>query len=103
MLKILFYIVIIIFFRTKALVLELLAAICLVKGGHEIILNAFNNFKDVCSETQRFQTLMNYFSNYDCFYIEFMVSFCFMLGMKKRKSLLDFQGLSDIVVHNSVS
>nr|XP_027210366.1 formin-like protein [Penaeus vannamei] len=60
--------------RTKALVLELLAAICLVKGGHEIILNAFNNFKDVCSETQRFQTLMNYFSNYDCFYIEFMVA-----------------------------
>lgn len=60
--------------RTKALVLELLAAICLVKGGHEIILNAFNSFKDVCSETQRFQTLMNYFSNYDCFHIEFMVA-----------------------------
>lgn len=33
--------------RTKALVLELLAAICLVKGGHEIILSAFNNFKEV--------------------------------------------------------
>lgn len=33
--------------RTKALVLELLAAICLVQGGHEIILNAFDNFKDV--------------------------------------------------------
>ncbi|KAK8403020.1 hypothetical protein O3P69_000924 [Scylla paramamosain] len=60
--------------RTKALVLELLAAICLVKGGHEIILNAFNNFKDVCSETQRFQTLMAYFMNYECFHIEFMVA-----------------------------
>ncbi|XP_050738380.1 formin-like protein isoform X2 [Eriocheir sinensis] len=60
--------------RTKALVLELLAAICLVKGGHEIILHAFDNFKDVCSETQRFQTLMAYFMNYECFHIEFMVA-----------------------------
>ncbi|XP_071545954.1 formin-like protein [Panulirus ornatus] len=60
--------------RTKALVLELLAAICLVKGGHEIILNAFDNFKDVCTESQRFQTLMAYFSNYECFHIEFMVA-----------------------------
>lgn len=60
--------------RTKALVLELLAAICLVKGGHSIILTAFDNFKDVCGETQRFQTLMAYFTNYECFHIEFMVS-----------------------------
>ena len=33
--------------RTKALVLELLAAICLLKGGHNIILAAFDNFKQV--------------------------------------------------------
>ncbi|KAG8129503.1 hypothetical protein E2320_016410 [Naja naja] len=33
--------------RTKALVLELLAAVCLVRGGHEIILAAFENFKEV--------------------------------------------------------
>lgn len=33
--------------RTKALVLELLAAVCLVQGGHQIILKAFDNFKDV--------------------------------------------------------
>ena len=33
--------------RTKALVLELLAAVCLVQGGHQIILRAFDNFKDV--------------------------------------------------------
>ncbi|GLD74249.1 formin-like protein 2, partial [Lates japonicus] len=32
--------------RTKALVLELLAAVCLVRGGHEIILSAFDNFKE---------------------------------------------------------
>jgi hypothetical protein len=71
-------------FSTKALVLELLAAICLVKGeclhistflalvlffkipfhlgvkigGHEIILESFDRFKDICSEKRRFQTLM---------------------------------------------
>lgn len=60
--------------RTKALVLELLAAICLVKGGHEIILSAFDNFKEVCHESRRFQTLMDYFINYEVFHIEFMVS-----------------------------
>ena len=36
-------------FRTKALVLELLAAVCLVRGGHDIILAAFDNFKEVCA------------------------------------------------------
>ncbi|XP_023709731.2 formin-like protein [Cryptotermes secundus] len=60
--------------RTKALVLELLAAICLVKGGHEIILSAFDNFKEVCHETRRFHTLMEYFINYQVFHIEFMVA-----------------------------
>ncbi|XP_049860745.1 formin-like protein isoform X4 [Schistocerca gregaria] len=60
--------------RTKALVLELLAAICLVKGGHEIILSAFDNFKEVCHESQRFHTLMDYFINYQVFHIEFMVA-----------------------------
>lgn len=60
--------------RTKALVLELLAAICLVKGGHEIILSAFDNFKEVCHEVHRFQTLMDYFLNYEVFHIEFMVA-----------------------------
>lgn len=60
--------------RTKALVLELLAAICLVKGGHEIILSAFDNFKEICHEAHRFQTLMDYFLNYEVFHIEFMVN-----------------------------
>ena len=91
-----------ILFSTKALVLELLAAICLVKGGclhqsvsrmasqnihfwiffpywrqiggHEIILESFNRFKDICSEKRRFQTLMGYFMNYEMFHIEFMVA-----------------------------
>ncbi|GAV07212.1 hypothetical protein RvY_17081 [Ramazzottius varieornatus] len=60
--------------RTKALVLELLAAICLVKGGHEMILLAFDNFKTVHHERHRFQTLMYYFRNYDDFNIDFMVA-----------------------------
>lgn len=60
--------------RTKALVLELLAAICLVKGGHEIILNAFDNFKEVCSEKHRFERLMEYFMNHEVFSVDFMVA-----------------------------
>lgn len=72
------------FFRTKALVLELLAAICLVKGGHEIILSAFDNFKEVCQEKKRFQTLMDYFINYEVFHIEFMV--CFVKSFSEKKN-----------------
>ncbi|KAM8871448.1 formin-like protein 2 isoform 1-T1 [Synchiropus picturatus] len=51
--------------RTKALVLELLAAVCLVRGGHEIILSAFDHFKTVCSESMRFEKLMEDFKNED--------------------------------------
>lgn len=60
--------------RTKALVLELLAAICLVKGGHEIILCAFDNFKKVTGETKRFETLLDMFINYENFKVDFMVA-----------------------------
>nr|XP_028685290.1 formin-like protein 3 isoform X5 [Macaca mulatta] len=59
--------------RTKALVLELLAAVCLVRGGHEIILAAFDNFKEVCKELHRFEKLMEYFRNEDS-NIDFMVA-----------------------------
>uniref|UniRef100_A0A4W3IYC3 Formin-like 3 n=1 Tax=Callorhinchus milii TaxID=7868 RepID=A0A4W3IYC3_CALMI len=59
--------------RTKALVLELLAAVCLVRGGHEIILSAFDHFKEVCKEKHRFENLMEYFRNEDS-NIDFMVS-----------------------------
>ncbi|XP_036886922.1 formin-like protein 3 isoform X2 [Sturnira hondurensis] len=59
--------------RTKALVLELLAAVCLVRGGHEIILAAFDNFKEVCKEMHRFEKLMEYFRNEDS-NIDFMVA-----------------------------
>uniref|UniRef100_A0A665VNV9 Formin-like 1a n=1 Tax=Echeneis naucrates TaxID=173247 RepID=A0A665VNV9_ECHNA len=59
--------------RTKALVLELLAAVCLVRGGHDIILSAFDNFKDVSKERNRFEKLMEYFINDDS-NIDFMVA-----------------------------
>ncbi|KAF4078649.1 hypothetical protein AMELA_G00201370 [Ameiurus melas] len=59
--------------RTKALVLELLAAVCLVRGGHEIILSAFDNFKEVCKEKHRFEKLMEYFRCEDG-NIDFMVA-----------------------------
>ncbi|CAB1337987.1 unnamed protein product [Coregonus sp. 'balchen'] len=59
--------------RTKALVLELLAAVCLVKGGHDIILSAFDNFKEVCGEKSRFEKLMEYFCNEES-NIDFMVA-----------------------------
>ncbi|EHB09271.1 Formin-like protein 1 [Heterocephalus glaber] len=59
--------------RTKALVLELLAAVCLVRGGHDIILSAFDNFKEVCGEQHRFERLMEYFHKEDS-NIDFMVA-----------------------------
>ncbi|XP_028311559.1 formin-like protein 1 [Gouania willdenowi] len=59
--------------RTKALVLELLAAVCLVRGGHDIILSAFDNFKEVSREKNRFEKLMKYFM-YDDSNIDFMVA-----------------------------
>jgi len=40
--------------RTKALVLELLAAICLVTGGHQLILSAFDNLKEILREKHRY-------------------------------------------------
>ncbi|XP_017293572.1 formin-like protein 1 isoform X2 [Kryptolebias marmoratus] len=59
--------------RTKALVLELLAAVCLVRGGHDIILAAFNNFKEVCGERSRFEKLTECFRKEDN-NIDFMVA-----------------------------
>ncbi|XP_041817963.1 formin-like protein 1 [Chelmon rostratus] len=59
--------------RTKALVLELLAAVCLVRGGHDIILSAFDHFKEVCGEKSRFEKLMEYFCKEES-NIDFMVA-----------------------------
>ncbi|XP_033826547.1 formin-like protein 1 [Periophthalmus magnuspinnatus] len=59
--------------RTRALVLELLAAVCLVRGGHDIILSAFDNLREVSKEKTRFEKLMEYFMNDDS-NIDFMVA-----------------------------
>jgi len=66
--------------RTKSLVLELLAAVCLVRGGHDIILRAFDNFKQICGESRRFTRLMVYFQT-ESENIDFMVSekYCILL------------------------
>lgn len=47
------------YFRTKALALELLAAICLVNGGHDLIISAFNRFRSV-RYTSAFKTSFNF-------------------------------------------
>ncbi|MFH4977237.1 hypothetical protein AB6A40_003946 [Gnathostoma spinigerum] len=60
--------------RTKALVLELLAAICLVKGGHELITESFNRFRAEYNEAHRFQLLFSFFRYPPEFHVEFMTS-----------------------------
>jgi hypothetical protein len=47
--------------RTVITVIELLAAVCLVKGGHIKILQAVDNFKQANSEQHRFERLVEYF------------------------------------------
>ena len=46
-------------FRTHVLVLELLAAVCLVPRGHRRVLEAFDYFKMMTDEKRRFQTLIH--------------------------------------------
>nr|CDP93282.1 BMA-FRL-1 [Brugia malayi] len=62
------------YFRIKALALELLAAICLVNGGHDLIINAFNRFRSEYKETYRFQLLFSYFIKPPEFNVDFMAS-----------------------------
>lgn len=45
--------------RTHVLVLELMAAVCLVPNGHAKVVEAFSEFQRRIGETRRFQTLMN--------------------------------------------
>ena len=47
--------------RTSITVIELLAAVCLVKGGHIKIMQAVDNFKRENAESHRFEKLMLYF------------------------------------------
>lgn len=81
-------------FRCKALILELLAAVCLVELGHDVVLAAFDNYRIVsnsfffhrinnqkfliqkeCQEKHRFETLMKSFTQPSEFNVDYMVSF----------------------------
>ncbi|CAF0771370.1 unnamed protein product [Didymodactylos carnosus] len=61
-------------YRCKALILELLAAVCLVELGHDVILNAFDNFRIICQERHRFETLMKSFTQISEFNFDYMVA-----------------------------
>uniref|UniRef100_A0A914PFE2 Formin-like protein n=1 Tax=Panagrolaimus davidi TaxID=227884 RepID=A0A914PFE2_9BILA len=60
--------------RTKTLVVELLSAICYVKDGHELVVKAFDRFRDEYHETKRFKTLFYFFRYPSEFHVEFMSS-----------------------------
>lgn len=47
--------------RTSITVIELLAAVCLVKGGHIKIMEAVDNFKKENGEQHRFEKLVQFF------------------------------------------
>ncbi|KAH8878331.1 Formin-like protein 3 [Schistosoma japonicum] len=52
-------------YLTKTLVLELLTVVCLITGGHERVLNAFDNFKKEVGESTRFEYLTHYFFTHE--------------------------------------
>ncbi|CAF0902187.1 unnamed protein product [Adineta ricciae] len=61
-------------YRCKALILELLAAVCLVELGHDVVLGAFDNFRIICQEKHRFETLMKSFTQPSDFNVDYMVA-----------------------------
>jgi hypothetical protein len=79
-------------YRCKALILELLAAVCLVELGHDVVLAAFDNFRIVkeiliktksvkknyslqeCQEKHRFEILMKSFTQSLEFNVDYMVN-----------------------------
>ncbi|CAF0853423.1 unnamed protein product [Rotaria sordida] len=61
-------------YRCKALILELLAAVCLVELGHDVVLAAFDNFRIVCQERRRFEILMKSFTQPLEFNVDYMIA-----------------------------
>ncbi|CAF5104584.1 unnamed protein product, partial [Rotaria magnacalcarata] len=61
-------------YRCKALILELLAAVCLVELGHDAVLAAFDNFRIVCQERHRFEILMKSFTQPLEFNVDYMIA-----------------------------
>ncbi|VDN97534.1 unnamed protein product [Rodentolepis nana] len=65
-------------FQTKTLVLELLAAVCLIVGGHERVIAAFDEICRELGESRRFETLVFFFRSHerlpsDDYSIDFML------------------------------
>uniref|UniRef100_A0A915ERH0 Formin-like protein n=1 Tax=Ditylenchus dipsaci TaxID=166011 RepID=A0A915ERH0_9BILA len=60
--------------RTKALAIDLLSAICMLKDGHDLILDAFTRFRMEYREPNRFQTLYMFFYSPPEFHIDFMTA-----------------------------
>ncbi|BHF62975.1 Formin-like protein 2 [Sparganum proliferum] len=52
-------------FQTKTLVLELLAAVCLIVGGHERIVRAFELIRADLGEVHRFESLFYFFRTHE--------------------------------------
>ena len=52
------------FLRTIITVTELLAAVCLVRGGHSKVMEAVENFKMENNERHRFECLVQYFMDH---------------------------------------
>ena len=44
--------------KTKATVLDLLAGVAMMKGGHQLVLSGFDNFKQIIGEKRRFHNLI---------------------------------------------
>ncbi|KAI0984930.1 hypothetical protein GJ496_007462 [Pomphorhynchus laevis] len=61
--------------RIKSMILDLLAAVCLVEHGHDLVINAFNSFRTCFNENRRFESLVNDFRCNDCIDIELMISY----------------------------
>uniref|UniRef100_A0A5K3F2N6 Formin-like protein n=1 Tax=Mesocestoides corti TaxID=53468 RepID=A0A5K3F2N6_MESCO len=66
-------------FQTKTLVLELLAVVCLIVGGHDRVIAAFDEICRELGESRRFESLVYFFRNHehlppDDYSIDFMVS-----------------------------
>ena len=44
--------------RTRCLASEILGAVCLIPKGHNYVLQALTDFKDIAGETKRFETIV---------------------------------------------
>lgn len=60
--------------RTIVTVVELLAAVCLVRGGHLKVIEAVDTFKREFNEQRRFESLLRYFMDHKTVSTEFQLA-----------------------------